>query len=126
MTGALQGPPGVAWVLACSSGAVAFPPCHTTTARPFAASATAASVPPAAIVTGADQVCPVVLELTCGPVPVAAICAPDAFSANLPLPTAAGSVIGADQALAASAGAATAAAAPSVLSNTSSANVDAR
>jgi len=39
----------------------------------------------------------VVLELTCGPVPVTAICAPDAFSAKLPLPTAAGSAIGADQ-----------------------------
>lgn len=53
------------------------------------------------MVTGADQVCPVVLELTCGPAPVTAICALGAFSAKLPLPTAAGSVMGADQALAA-------------------------
>src|ERR1700689_4212309 len=112
VTGTLQVPPSVARVLARSSGAVAVPPCHTTTARPFAASATAASVPPAAIVTGADHVCPVVLELTCGPIPVTAICAPDAFSAKLPLPTAAGSVIGADQVLAACAGNAMAAAPP--------------
>jgi hypothetical protein len=101
VTGALQAPPGAASVLAWRTGAVAVPPCHTTTARPFADSAIAASVPPVATVTGADQVLPLALELTCGPVPVTAICAPEAFSANAALPTPAGSVMGADQVLAA-------------------------
>jgi hypothetical protein len=41
VTGALQAPPGVASVLAWSTGAVAVPPGHATTARPFAASALA-------------------------------------------------------------------------------------
>src|ERR1700733_9467966 len=121
VAGALHGPPGVASVLAWSSGAIALPPCHTTTARPFAASATAASVPPVATVTGADQVCPLVLELTWGPVPVTAICATDAFSAKLALPTPAGNATGADHVLAAWAGNATAALVPHAITKAGSA-----
>src|ERR1700733_10479317 len=126
VTGALQAPPGVASVLAWSTGAAAVPPCHTTTARPFAASATAASVPPAATVTGADQVCPLVLELTWGPVPVTAICAPDAFSAKLALPTPAGNATGADHVLAAWAGNATAALVPHAITKAGSATAPQR
>src|ERR1700685_613402 len=116
LTGALQVPPG-GKTLDWTTGPVLGPPTHTTTTRPFGATATtgagAASVP-VLRVTGADQVSPLALVLTSTDVrkvvsfkldQVTAF-APAAFSASRP----AGIGAGADQVLAACAGSGKAAA----------------
>jgi hypothetical protein len=66
LTGAFQVPPG-GKMLDWTTGAVPGPPTHTTTTRPFGATATTgagAASSPVLRVTGADQVSPLALVLT--------------------------------------------------------------